>query len=121
MSVDAFSKMLRQKDDQYKKFPFENFIRTVSNSWFKFESDRLVKSLTDPMSFKKAWAAEIFDLYKKTAGHEGVLYIDSQGNFAYFINGDHLGEFVEKGKIEFRNLYWTVPSSQARRDYLKFY
>ena len=121
MSVDAFTRMLSQKDDKFKKFPFENFIRTVSNSWFGFESDRLVSGLKDPISFKKAWAAEVFDFYKKTAGHEGVLYINSEGNFSYFVDGNQLSQFVEQGKIEFRNLYWTVASSQARRDYLKFY
>jgi hypothetical protein len=121
ISVDMFSKMLKEKDGKYKKFPFENFIRTVSNSWFGFESERLVQSLTDPLSFKKAWAAEVFDFYKKTAGHEGVLYIDTNGNYAYFVTGDQLNQFVDQGRIEFRNIYWTVPASQVRRDYLKFY
>lgn len=120
LSVDAFVRMLKKKDSQFQKFPFENFIRTVSNSWFGFESDRLVQGLNDPISFKKAWAAEVFDFYKKTAGHEGVLYVSNEGNFAYFVNGDQLSEFVEQGRIEFRNLYWTVAADQDRRDYLKF-
>ena len=119
LSVQQFERMLKNKD-KYKKFPFENFIRTVSNAWFGQEHESLVKSLTDPLSFRKAWAKEIFDHYKKIAGHEGVLYINNNAQYAYFINGEQLSDFVDKGLIEYRNMYWTVGASQPRRDYLKF-
>lgn len=119
LSVQQFERMLKNKE-KYKKFPFENFIRTVSNAWFGKEHESLVDGLKDPISFRKAWAKEIFDHYKQIAGHEGVLYINGNAQYAYIINGEQLESFVEKGLIEYRNIYWTVASSQPRRDYLKF-
>jgi len=90
-------------------FPKKEFIQECSKAFFGKIMPNIVKSFGTP-SFRMEWNNAIFDDYKNSAGHSGILII-GQTQYQYIVNGEQLLTVPQKNPGA---LYY--PSSRQSRD-----
>tara|TARA_Y100001937_G_scaffold71313_1_gene97078 strand:- start:3830 stop:5257 length:1428 start_codon:yes stop_codon:yes gene_type:complete len=96
----------KKGDQNYMK---TEFMKKCTKAWFDEEVEIDTSS---GAAFKKDWATKVFDYYKRMNGHEGILLVDKQGNYRYFVEGSQLAP----EDLQLRSLYWTNQRGQSRGD-----
>ena len=93
-------------DDDYMR---TEFIEKLTRAWF----DADVKlDVTSGQAFKRSWATTVFNYYKTMNNHEGILLVDKQGFYRYFVDGAQ----IMPEDLQLRSLYWTNQRGQSRGD-----